>query len=127
MSSKSKKKPDMEKKKVAPAEVAPAEVAPAEVAPAEVTPAEVTHPSLKLMSAILTGWRMNHLSQFYYKITRTFAHHRLNEGYDPSIIFKQFDLLNCGDHAALVEEMESFGKDIMHQLAQHIAEKEQDR
>jgi len=78
------------------------------------------------MSAILTGWRMNHLSQFYYRIDRTFAHHRLGEKYDSNIIFEQFDLLNRGDHAALVREMESFGEDIISELAQHIAEKEQD-
>ena len=84
------------------------------------------NPTRELMETAFAAWKMSMLgTALPYKMTRTFAHHRLGEQYDTSLIFKELEALNRGKHQELLEQFKAFEKTVLNDLDKYLeSEKE---
>ena len=77
----------------------------------------------ELLFIAFAAWKFNHFQPLFYRMTRTWAHHKLGETYDTGIIFEHLDHMNQGNHAELLEQINAFGDTLMKELKQHLARK----
>lgn len=70
----------------------------------------------QLLEMLFHLWLSEMLKPCFYFMTRTFAHHRLGEKYDTRKVFDQLMLLNRGNHAELMAEIESFRETLFKDL-----------
>jgi hypothetical protein len=93
-------------------------------APASILPDKPDiHPSREILYLALQFWRLSRFPNMFYKIERTFSHHRIGEQYGTEIIFEQLELINNGEHAELLEEMNAFCDTVLDEFDAHLAEK----
>jgi hypothetical protein len=75
----------------------------------------------QLLEMLFHLWLSEMLKPCFYFMTRTFAHHRLGEKYDTRKVFDQLMLLNRGNHAELMAEIESFRETLFKDLETILA------
>ncbi|MGD8499016.1 MAG: hypothetical protein PVJ86_00120, partial [Phycisphaerales bacterium] len=93
-------------------------------APASILPDKPDiHPSREILYLALQFWRLSRFPNMFYKIERTFSHHRIGEQFGTEIIFEQLELINNGEHAELLEEMNAFCDTVLDEFDAHLAEK----
>lgn len=93
-------------------------------APASILPDKPDiHPSRELLYLALQFWRLSRMPNMFYKIERTFAHHRIGEQYGTETIFEQLKHVNNGQHAELLEEMNAFCDTVLDEFDAYLAEK----
>lgn len=81
----------------------------------------------QLLEMLFHLWLSEMLKPCFYFMTRTFAHHRLGEKYDTRKVFDQLMLLNRGNHAELMAEIESFRETLFKDLETILAASEEPR
>lgn len=77
----------------------------------------------ELLFIAIAAWRFHHFQPLFYRMTRTWSHHKLKEEYGTHIIYEQLMKMNGGDHEGLLTEIEEFSDTLMRELKPWLARK----
>lgn len=69
-----------------------------------------------LLDVAFELWFLELLKPMFHAMTRTFAHHRLGEKYDTTLVFDALNLVNRGKHKELNDQIRAFRKTLFEDL-----------